>query len=71
MEPTRVAFVPLVVTPAYNATKAAIHSYTQSPREALEGRRGDRAHPWGCRRSWRLGRSAGPGITRWRSSRTR
>jgi uncharacterized oxidoreductase len=32
------AFVPLVVTPTYNATKAAIHSYTISLREALKGR---------------------------------
>jgi uncharacterized oxidoreductase len=29
------AFVPLVVTPTYNATKAAIHSYTQSLRLQL------------------------------------
>jgi uncharacterized oxidoreductase len=33
-----VAFVPLVVTPTYNATKAAIHSYTVAMREALKGR---------------------------------
>ena len=32
------AFVPLVATPTYNATKAAIHSYTISMREALKGR---------------------------------
>jgi uncharacterized oxidoreductase len=32
------AFVPLVVTPTYNATKAAIHSYTVAMREALRGR---------------------------------
>lgn len=32
------AFVPLVVTPTYNATKAALHSYTQSLRSALEDR---------------------------------
>jgi uncharacterized oxidoreductase len=32
------AFVPLVVTPTYNATKAAIHSYTIAMREALRGR---------------------------------
>jgi uncharacterized oxidoreductase len=32
------AFVPLIVTPTYNATKAAIHSYTVSMREALKGR---------------------------------
>jgi uncharacterized oxidoreductase len=29
------AFVPLVITPTYNATKAAIHSYTQSLRHQL------------------------------------
>jgi uncharacterized oxidoreductase len=29
------AFVPLVITPTYNATKAAIHSYTQSLRMQL------------------------------------
>jgi uncharacterized oxidoreductase len=32
------AFVPLVVTPTYNATKAAIHSYTIAMREALKGK---------------------------------
>lgn len=31
------AFVPLVTTPTYNATKAAIHSYTIAMREALKG----------------------------------
>ncbi|MEV8374116.1 SDR family NAD(P)-dependent oxidoreductase [Kribbella sp. NPDC056861] len=31
------AFVPLVLTPTYNATKAAIHSYTQSLRIQLAG----------------------------------
>ncbi|MFF0265404.1 SDR family oxidoreductase [Kribbella sp. NPDC004536] len=30
------AFVPLVMTPTYNATKAAIHSYTQSLRHQLD-----------------------------------
>jgi len=32
------AFVPLVDTPTYCATKAAIHSYTVAMREALKGR---------------------------------
>lgn len=32
------AFVPLTTTPTYNATKAAIHSYTISLREALRGK---------------------------------
>jgi uncharacterized oxidoreductase len=32
------AFVPLVATPTYNATKAAIHSYTVALRAALKGR---------------------------------
>jgi uncharacterized oxidoreductase len=32
------AFVPLIATPTYNATKAAIHSYTIAMREALKGR---------------------------------
>jgi uncharacterized oxidoreductase len=32
------AFVPLVIAPTYNATKAAIHSYTVSLRTALEGK---------------------------------
>jgi len=32
------AFVPLIVTPTYSATKAAIHSYTIAMREALRGR---------------------------------
>ena len=32
------AFVPLVDTPTYNATKAAIHSYTVAMRDALAGK---------------------------------
>ena len=32
------AFVPLTTTPTYNATKAAIHSYTVALREALRGK---------------------------------
>lgn len=32
------AFVPLIATPTYNATKAAIHSYTIALREALRGK---------------------------------
>jgi uncharacterized oxidoreductase len=31
------AFVPLVITPTYNATKAAIHSYTMALRAQLRG----------------------------------
>ena len=32
------AFVPLVMTPTYTATKAAIHAYTVAMREALKGK---------------------------------
>src|SRR5690242_4173770 len=32
------AFVPLVPTPTYNATKAALHSYSVAMREALSGK---------------------------------
>ena len=35
MFPQGLAFVPLPVTPTYNATKAAIHSYTESLRVQL------------------------------------
>jgi len=31
------AFVPLTATPTYNATKAAVHSYTQALRQQLAG----------------------------------
>jgi uncharacterized oxidoreductase len=31
------AFTPLVLTPTYNATKAAVHSYTESLRHQLIG----------------------------------
>jgi uncharacterized oxidoreductase len=32
------AFVPLIATPTYNATKAALHSYTVAMRETLKGK---------------------------------
>jgi len=32
------AFVPLITTPTYNATKAALHSYTVALRQALKGK---------------------------------
>jgi uncharacterized oxidoreductase len=60
------AFVPLVIAPTYNATKAALHSYTQSLRVALAGKvEVIELAPPACRPTSRRGRPRARAICRW------